>query len=59
MKKSKAWFIKFPLDAYALGPINFDIPVPETIVRRFAREMDGAKRLPIDFQCWPTKQGGK
>jgi hypothetical protein len=52
--KSKAWYIKFPLDAYALGPVRFMTPVGETAVRKWAREFDGVKRLPRGFQCWPT-----
>lgn len=51
--KSKSWFIKFPADFYALGPVRFDIPVPERDVRQWAREWAGVNKLPAGFQCWP------
>lgn len=50
--KSKAWYIKFPLDVYALGPVRFDNPVGEKEVREYARKWSGVKRLPQGFQCW-------
>jgi hypothetical protein len=53
--KSKAWYVKFPLDAYALGPILFDKVVGEKAVRKWARVWGGLKRLPRGFHCWPTK----
>jgi len=55
MTKSKAWYIKFPLDAYALGPMRFPEPVDEKEVRQQTRELEGCKRLPIGFQCWTTR----
>lgn len=48
------WYIKYPQDAYALGPITFADKVPEAIVRKYARELDGIKRLPAGFACWPV-----
>lgn len=51
--KAKKWYIKFPLDAYALGPINFYDEVNEQKVREWARKFEGVKRLPNGFQCWP------
>ncbi len=53
--KSKKWYIKFPLDAYAMGPIEFREPVDEEYVRKYAREFSGCKRLSHSFSCWPTK----
>jgi len=53
MKRS-AWYIKFPGDAYALGPVRFQEPVTETEVRAYARKFDGCKRLPVGFECWPA-----
>jgi hypothetical protein len=50
--KAKAWFIKFPSDAYAMGPVRFGAPVTEKEVRRYAREFEGVERLPRGFQCW-------
>ena len=53
------WYLKFPLDAYALGPVHFDRrkydkPPDEKEARQYAREWEGVKRLPQGFQCWPT-----
>ena len=48
------WYIKFPMDAYALGPVDFGKPVSEKEVRQYARDFEGCKRLPIGFECWPT-----
>ena len=50
--KSKKWYIKFPLDAYAMGPVSFDKPVGERKVKEYARKFEGCKRLPHGFQCW-------
>jgi len=50
--KAKKWYIKFPLDAYALGPVEFDKPVGEKEVREYARKFEGCKRLPRGFECW-------
>lgn len=52
--KSKAWYIKFPMDAYALGPVRFPKEVGEEEVKAYAREWEGVKRLPNGFQCWTT-----
>lgn len=52
--KSKAWYIKFPLDAYALGPIRFDVEVDEIEVRKYSKRWSGVKRLPRYFECWIT-----
>lgn len=52
---SRRWYIKFPRDAYAMGPVEFDRPVSEEHVRAYAREFDGCKRLPVGFECWPTR----
>lgn len=52
---SQKWYIKFPADAYAMGPVDFGKPVDEAAVRKYARKFDGCKRLPRGFECWPTK----
>ena len=54
MNTSKAWYISFPCDAYALGPIRFDEPVGESKAKAWAREWAGVTRLPNGFQCWTT-----
>ena len=53
--RSYRWYIKFPLDAYAIGPIEFNRFVGEKEVREYARQFDGIKRLPRGFQCWPVQ----
>ena len=50
----KKWFIMFPKDAYALGPIYFETPVGESEVREYARKFEGVRKLPAGFECWPT-----
>jgi len=52
--KAKRWYIKFPMDAYAMGPVEFKEPVNERAVRKYAREFEGVNRLPVGFQCWIT-----
>jgi hypothetical protein len=52
--KSKAWYIKFPMDAYALVPIRFEEEVGVEQVRAYARKFEGCKRLPENFECWTT-----
>jgi len=37
MGKSNAWYVKFPLDCYALGPLRFPQPVTEREARAEAR----------------------
>lgn len=45
----KRWYIKFPRDAYALGPIE----APSLrAARQWAREFEGVKRLPKGVQIW-------
>ena len=49
----KRWYIKFPLDAYAIGPIEAN---NEAAARQWAREFSGVKRLPVGFECWETSE---
>lgn len=44
------WFIKFPMDAYAMGPIEAS---SAAAVRRWARTFFGYARLPVGVQVWP------
>ena len=53
---SKAWYIKFPADAYALGPVRFENQVGEEEVRKYARKFTGCSRLPKGFECWRTSE---
>jgi len=46
------WYIKFPQDAYAEGPIEFGEPMNERKVREYARWYAQVKRLPSGFECW-------
>ena len=52
--KSKAWYVHFPEDAYALGPFRFNEPVTEEQARAEVRDWVGKelKRLPNGFQIW-------
>jgi hypothetical protein len=56
-RHSKKWYCKFPLDAYALGPWDFEYPITEAEFREYIRKWEGVKRLPRGFQCWPTSDG--
>lgn len=49
MTKPVRYYIKFPSDAYALGPIHVS---SERAARQWAREFAGVKRLPKGFQVW-------
>lgn len=49
---STAWYMLWPGDAYAMGPVRFKEPKTEAEFRAYAREWAGVKRLPEDFQCW-------
>lgn len=52
--KAKRWYVQFPQDAYALGPVEFDEEVDESEVRAYMRDWEGIKRLPAGFECWPA-----
>ena len=54
VKEAKAWYIKFPLDVYAMGPIRFENPLNEKEVKEYARQFEGCSKLPRGFQCWIT-----
>jgi hypothetical protein len=56
---SSAWYVKFPLDAYALGPLRFEKPISErearAEARRFHHGIDRQDRpLPRGTQVWPA-----
>ena len=58
--RSWKWYIHFPQDAYALGPVYFEKrdytkPPNERDVRQYAREWEGVKRLPTGFSCWSAE----
>ena len=54
MATAVRWYIKFPQDPYAMGPVEFDRKVGERDVREYARSAAGCNRLPNGFECWPT-----
>jgi hypothetical protein len=59
--KSARWYVKFPLDAYALGPLRFDCPVDERGARAEARRFHHGiqhqdRPLPRGTQVWPDDQ---
>ena len=49
--KTYKWFIYYPGDTYALGPIEITAN-NKRAVREWAREWSKVKRLPNGFQCW-------
>ena len=53
-QKSKAWYIYYPGDPYALGPIRFDKEVGMMAVREWAKEWEKVDKLPVGVSCWPT-----
>jgi len=55
---ARRWYVKWPLDFYALGPVDFDKPVGERTVRKQQREWEGVSRLPKRFECWPAPGHG-
>ncbi len=48
-----AYYLKFPGDAYALGPAEFR---NERAARAWARWFSGYRRLPRTFQVWRADQ---
>lgn len=44
-----AWYVKYPLDAYALGPIRFPKPVAADEATEHSREMFGE----LPSEVWP------
>jgi len=56
---AQKWYVKFPADAYAIGPVEIVVDagkkVTESKVREWARNWENIKRLPRGFECWPTK----
>ena len=45
------WWIKFPLDVYAMK-LSASLPCNAREVRAWVRRSYGYKRLPRGFQCW-------
>jgi len=41
--KARAWYVKYRLDTYALGPLQFQKPVTKTEAIRTAARMFGEK----------------
>lgn len=52
--KARRWYIKFPRDAYALGPVEFKTAVGERQVRALARDFEKVPRLPQGTAVWPA-----
>jgi len=46
---AKAWYVKYPLDAYALGPYRFDNMVPATTAIEQALDQFGERPREV----WP------
>ncbi len=47
---AKAWYVKYPLDAYALGPYRFDEPAKATEAIELALSAFGERPCEV----WPT-----
>lgn len=47
---ARAWYVKYPLDAYALGPLGFFEPVKATCAIALAREQFGERPCEV----WPA-----
>jgi len=61
MGKPGAWYVKFPGQAYANGPVRFDKPTSEGEFRAWVRSwLSGpiagqeVKRLPVGTEVWHT-----
>ena len=59
--RSKAWYVHFPGDAYALGPLRFDRPLNESEARAAARYLWNGpehpkRRLPQGTEVWPVSK---
>lgn len=53
-QKSHAWYVKYPGDAYAMGPLHFDQSVGRMAVRERSKEWSKVNKLPRGFECWPA-----
>ena len=49
---ARAWYVKYPLDAYALGPYRFDKPTSAADVSEIAHKQFGERPREI----WPDGQ---
>ena len=47
---AKAWYVKYPLDAYALGPLRFERPVDAKEAAMRAEELFGGPPTEV----WPS-----
>jgi hypothetical protein len=47
---ARAWYVKYPLDAYALGPSRFDTPVSAGRAAEEARDAFGE----FPYEVWPS-----
>jgi hypothetical protein len=48
-RAARAWYVKYPLDAYALGPYRFKEPVTADVVIEQARKQFGERPAEV----WP------
>lgn len=54
MSRYAYWYIHYPSDAYAMGPIELPADYKEADVRKYAREFSGCYKLPNGFSCWKS-----
>ena len=52
--KSNAWYVLFPGNAYALGPVRFDKAISKAAMREWAKNWYGNK-LPRGTQIWSAE----
>lgn len=59
---ASSWYVKFPLDVCAMGPVKFDRLVDDQAVLQWARDFEGNPALslegsgdsPTQIQVWPV-----
>jgi hypothetical protein len=53
-QRSRRWYVKWPNQPYAFGPIDYGTEVSEQQVRELSRRGHKLRRLPRGWQCWPA-----
>ena len=66
VRQASSWYVKFPSDAYGLGPVRFVAPVDEQAALQWARDWSHNQALVLDdsddnnpnrIQVWPGGAG--
>ncbi len=53
-KMAQRWYVKWPHQTYAWGPVTYHVPLSERQFRADVRISNNLKRLPRGWQCWPA-----